>query len=662
MDLIVLDFESFYGTEGYTLSAMTTEAYVRDPRFEAILCSFIVNDETPYWVPGPDIPRALADLNIPQRAVVCQHAHFDGLILKHHYGLAPRLWLDTLGMGRALHGANGGLSLAKLAMRYGLQAKGDEVLNARGMRLNDFLTQPVPEGLTPEQATVFINLHATQQFHRYGAYSCNDSAITKLLAQAMTPQFSREELEIHDQVIRMFTEPVFVMDTGMLDRYAKALAAEKALLMLKAGVQLTDLMSNEKFAECLRELGVEPPLKVSPTWLKKSDAERTALRAKGQTGITYAFAKSDAAMQQLQEHEDEHVQMLVEARLKNKTTIAEKGALRLIDMASRGPATVYLKYSGASGTHRLSGGEKFNWQSMKRGSDLRNATMAPPGYKVARADSSNIEARVLDWLSGQDDMVEVYRKADAKTGPDMYCVLAERIYKRPINKADDPQERQMGKVAVLGLGYGLGAAQFVLTARAQAKNNDGKPLVITLQFSKAVVDIYREAHPQVKKLWKRGEEALAMIAAGQEGVAVDFRGLVRTCKDGLVMPGGLRILYPDLRKVRSEHPGPFEFEWEFWNGRTRERVYGAKVIANVIQCLARIIVFGQCMQTVRETRGIAKWAHSMHDEGVFVQHAFHAPWVLERLIANFRTAPEWASSLPLNCEAGIHERYGKAKT
>ena len=644
MDIVTTDFETYWA-QGYTLSSMTTEAYVRDPRFEAILCSFQINNERPWWVPRDMIPAALKDLRLDRRAVLMHHAHFDAFILNHHYDVRPKIILDTLSMGRALHGSNAGLSLAKLAERYGIGTKGHEVMNARGMRFDDF---------------------APWQLEKYGAYGCNDCTLTQVLGSRMMPQFQQEELQIMDQVIRMFTEPVFDLDAELLEKYRQQLAAEKLTLMLRAGVQKEDLMSNEKFAALLMDRGIDPPRKISPTTGKE----------------TWAFAKTDKGMQELQEHDDPEVQVLVEARLKNKTTIAEKGAERLIGMAGRGKATVYLKVSGASGTHRLSGGDLFNWQSMKRGSDLRKSVKAPPGHKCVVVDSSTIEARILDWLAGQDDMVEVYRKQDNKTGPDMYCTIAEKIYGRPINKADDPDERQMGKVAKLGLGFGMGDQKFVISVRGQATTPvldfEGnlvidpetgkpkrKPLVLSKEFGKFVVDVYRNTHPQVKKLWARGESALKAIANGQIGVNVDFRGIVKTCKDGLVMPNGLKILYPDLRKVKNEDPdSPFKEEWEFWNGRNRERIYGAKVIENIIQCLARCVVFSQCLQVVKRTAAEAgtRWAHSVHDEGVFVVPDFYAPWVLDVAIECFREPPSWAPDLPVNCEGGLHQRYGLAKS
>jgi hypothetical protein len=639
MDILTVDMETFYG-DNFTLSKLTTEAYIRDPRFETILCGFKVNDERGFWVPRDDVPKALADLKLQKKAVLAHHAHFDGLILSHHYGLAPRLWLDTLGMARALYGQHGRLSLAKLAERHGIGAKGEEVLLAKNLHFKDF---------------------GPQMLERYGRYCVNDCDLEWQLFNIMAPHFSKQELLLNDRVIRMFTEPRFKLDQKTLQDYATMLSVEKQTLMLQAGVQKTDLMSNDNFAECLRDLGIEPPKKISPTWAKdpRPPGIPEEQGGKGMAKMTWAFAKSDAEMQELQEHPDERVQFLVEARLKNKTTIAEKGAMRLIEMGGRGLATVYLKYSGAGGTHRLSGGDSLNWQSFKRGSPLRDGIMADDGYVCCVSDSSTIEARLLDWLAGQDDMVEVYRKADAKTGPDMYCVIGGRIYGRVITKATDPEERQMGKVAKLGLGFGMGAGRFQIAVRGQAKDKAGKPLRISAQFSEQVVGIYRESHPQVRKLWKRCEGALDCIVRGVIGTDVDFRGVVKTCKDGLVFPGGIKILYPDLKKVPI---GDGRYEYEFWNGKHRERIYGAKVTENIIQCLARIVVMYQCLDADAEVSKVgASWAHSQHDEGIFVSPAWEGPWVLERIMAHMRCSPSWAPDLPVNCEGGLHRRYGKAK-
>lgn len=249
-----------------------------------------------------------------------------------------------------------------------------------------------------------------------------------------------------------------------------------------------------------------------------------------------------------------------------------------------------------------SGGDKMNYQNMGRGSKLRDAIQAPDGDVIIVGDSSNIESRVLDWLAGQTDAVEVYRKADAKIGPDVYCVMAEKIYNRPINKTDNPDERQLGKVAKLGLGYGMGYQKFIPTVRVMAKRK------ITEAESQMVVQAYRSGHPMVLALWKRAGEALKAIINGRIGIAVDYRGIIRTCEGGLLLPNGMTIRYPDLQVDANG-------EFTYFNGRTRERVYGGKVVENCISGGTLVLTDHGWVPIESVSSGMRVW-----DGVAFVQH------------------------------------------
>ena len=610
MDLITLDFETYYSNE-FTLSKLTTEEYIRHRDFETIMCGFKINNSKTFWVDGPDVGAQLAKLRLDQNAVLCHHAHFDGLILSHHYGQRPKVWFDTLSMARAALGQKVPMGLAALAKRYGLGQKGEEVIMAKGKRRRDF---------------------SGSEIKRYGEYCCNDIDLAYDLFHRLLPSIPKGELKIIDMVIRMFTEPTLHLDTQLLEEYVQDIRADKTGALLQAGIQLADVMSNDKFAAALEQLGVLPPTKISPTTGKE----------------TYAFAKTDPAMEALAEHPDDRVQALVAARLKNKTTIAESRAIRMAGMGLRGAAPVYLKYSGAEQTHRLSGGDKMNWQNMGRGSKLRDSVVAPPGHVICVGDSSNIESRLLDWLAGQNDVVQVYRDADNKVGPDVYCVMAEKIYNRPISKANDPDERQLGKVAKLGLGYGMGGAKFVQAVRVMAKKK------ITEADAKLIVSVYRESHPMVTELWKRAEAALGFILKGVEGKPVDFRGIITTSKQGLRLPNGLEIKYPDLqfKEGRGEDAG-----YSYFDGRVRTKVYGGKVVENIIQALARIVVMDQTL-AINEYLPVVL---SVHDEVVAVTEEDDGPSALEFMLGEMRKPPQWGLDMPLNSEGGYHHSYGKAK-
>src|SRR6266851_1147132 len=113
---ICLDFETYYDAD-YTLKKLTTEEYIRDQRFEALCLGVSENGEKSYYG-QEEIEPYLWSLQRSDAAVICHHTHFDGLILTHHFGFIPSLWLDTLSMSRAVHGLNAKHSLEALAKHY----------------------------------------------------------------------------------------------------------------------------------------------------------------------------------------------------------------------------------------------------------------------------------------------------------------------------------------------------------------------------------------------------------------------------------------------------------------------------------------------------------------------------------------------------------------
>lgn len=603
---IVIDFETYYDKE-YSLSKMTTEAYVRDERFETILCGVKIGKQPAYFVDVPDVQKHLDSLDLENHPVVAHHAHFDGLILNHHYGIRPKFWIDTLSMARLVHGAKGGNSLSKLAAKHNLPSKGNEVVLALGKRRADFMRS---------------------EFEAYGRYCANDCEIEYALAKIFLSKVTcRDELVLIDRTIRMFTEPCLQLNTDKLQTYIEDMNAHRVELLLAAGVTVGELTSQQKFAEALERLGVEPPLKMSP-----------------RTGrATYAFAKTDQAMQELAEHPDEAVQALIAARLNARSTINQTRAQRMIEMQGRGPACIYINHAGAGQTMRASGGDKMNWQNLTRGGMLREAVEAPDGFVLVVGDSANIESRQLDWLAGQEDQVEAYRMYDAGKGPDIYCVMAEKIFSKEISKKANPDERQLGKIAKLGLGYGMGSDKFALTVRQQTK---GKTL-LSPEMAENVVSIYRRTHHQVMALHNRCQQALSLIAEGKEGKNVDYQGIVKTHKEGLLLPNGLIIKYPDLEYKN--------YEWSYWDGRARVKIYGGKVCENIIQALARIIVMYQIIKVPH------RLVLPVHDEGVWRVRKEKAELAKLDVEAALRTPLPWCESLPLNCEVGYHQSYGRAK-
>jgi DNA polymerase I-like protein with 3'-5' exonuclease and polymerase domains len=407
MNVITLDFETYYDT-GFSLSRLTTEEYIRSPEFEMIGVGVKVNDASTYWVSGSreTIFNKLKKLPWRDSMLLCHNTMFDGAILAWFCKISPAMYLDTLCMARALHGIDAGGSLKTLAERYEIGEKGEEVIHAKGKRLADF---------SPEE------------LHRYGQYCINDVELTHKLFSKMGRHFSQQEIRLIDTTIRMFTHPMMYIDTQLLQERLTELKQQKQDLLagLIDKLKCADeeevrqkLASNPKFAALLKEFNVEPPMKVSPRTGKE----------------TYALAKNDEGFITLTEHEDTFVQHLCSVRLGTKSTIEESRIQRFIDVASRNNnrMPIPLKYYGAH-TGRWAGSDKINFQNLpsrdKKKKTLKNAIMAPDGYVVINSDSSQIEARVLVWLAGQTDVVQMFAE-----GRDVYSEFATKIYKKQISK------------------------------------------------------------------------------------------------------------------------------------------------------------------------------------------------------------------------------------
>jgi DNA polymerase len=605
MKIITVDFETYYSKE-IGFGKQTTEEYIRDPQFEVIGVSVQVDDGEPVWFSGDreNVYQFLDSFDIPNHAVLAHNSIFDGAILNWIYGIKPKVWFDTLSMGRALHGIEVGGSLAVLAKYYELGEKGTEVVNALGLRRLDF---------------------DEEHLARYGEYCKNDVALTYKLFQRMVNGFPPTELKLIDLTIRMFTEPVLELHENLLATLLVVEQNRKAALL--ANFDKKDLMSNAKFAELLRGWDVEPPMKTSPTTGKQ----------------TYAFAKTDEAFKALLNHDTPEVRLLVESRLGTKSTIEETRTERFVEIAKRGLLPVPLRYYAAH-TGRWGGDDKINLQNLKRGSLLKNAIKAPNGYVMVDSDSSQIEARMLAWLAGQDDLVNAFEK-----GEDVYKIMASAIYGKKMEEITK-EERFVGKTTILGAGYSMGAVKF----KAQLKTVG---VEVHADEAQRIIDTYRKTYPKIPELWKSASNILPAIV-GEQTTSFGRNGMLKVDgSDGILLPNGLRLKYPNLRKQEDTKSGKIEYVYDTKKGKTiiPNRIYGGKVIENVCQALARIVVGEQMLLVAKKYRVVM----TVHDAIAFIAPEAEADRAKEYVELCMRIRPAWAPELPLNCEAGCGKSYGE---
>lgn len=285
-------------------------------------------------------------------------------------------------------------------------------------------------------------------------------------------------------------------------------------------------------------------------------------------------------------------------------------------------------------------------------SALRGAIIPSPGHQLYVADYASIEARVLMWMAGEEEGMEAFRR-----GEDQYVAMASAIYGRQIT-ADDKIERAVGKVAILGLGYQMGAAKFVTTAKVMANVDVDDAL------AQLTVETYREKFWRVKNLWWDTERAA--IKAVTTKRATECGCLTWFVRDRFLhcrLPSGRLLAYPDPEvssrmtpwgepKAALSYMGinPYTRKW------TREVTYGGKLVENGDQAIARDLLVAAVLRC--EATEIYTPILSVHDE-LLAEAQLGAGSVKEfnELMAE---CPSWATGCPVGAEGYVAGRYRKA--
>jgi len=647
--ILTIDFETHWDSKEYTLSKMTTEEYIRDPRFLAFGACIheFGTDLRTQWYRGDELHRVLSTYDWGRTAVLAHNAQFDVAILSWRYGIEPAFIFDTLSMARALRGVEVGNSLAKLASDFSLPPKGKALHSTDGVVV---LTQDIEVELAD--------------------YCAHDVYLCEEIFKHLVTGYPTSELRLIDMTLKMYTRPLLVLDQNML---AKELIDERdnrEALLKKLNIDESALASNPKFAQLLESLHVPPPMKKSKTT--------------GQQ--TYALAKNDAMFQALLNGSNDDVRLLCEARLKVKSTTERTRAQRFLDIGQRGTLPVPLSYYGAlSGRWTASKGSAINMQNLKRGSFLRKAIMAPEGHQLVVGDLSQIEPRVLAWLSDYTEMLDIFR-----AGGDPYAAFGAQMFGIPgMTKDSHPIHRQSAKSALLGAGYGLGWASFAaqllvgflgapplrytkadarqlgvsqqyvqrfvdwednLTKMAEIPHtcSEGE-LLIHCVVAKKIIDVYRAtAHP-VTSFW---DMCSGLIETSLYGGKEYTHKCLTFRKEQIILPNGMSLLYPRLRRKKDETGRQ---QWVY--GEDDTKLYAGKVTNNVTQAVARIVMTDGMLRVSKRYPVVG----TVHDELLAIASDEEAndakTWVLAQMVME----PRYLPGIPLGADGGVHRRYGLAK-
>jgi hypothetical protein len=674
MNILTLDFETYWTkpSDGYTLSKMSAAEYVTDERFRAHGCAVKLNDRPAKWVTHDALPALFG--KVPWNdVVVLGHnvAGFDSLILEWVYRVRPRGYVDTMSMARAVLGVRSdGFSLDGVSEALGLRGKQfrDNFARTQGHRI---LPPEVEESLIP--------------------YALNDADETYRIFRMLKPHIPAREWVLIDWCVKCACRPALTLDVGLLWKaHDEEVARKRAVIEAIGGDEFKAardeligaakrspldafeagkkvLGSNHKLAALLEPLlhewEIDMPMK--PSRGKTTQGE-----------LTYAFSASDEEFVVLQEHPDERIAQIVEARLAVKGSIVET---RSRSLAKVGEATgwwpVGLNYSGAVATQRYSGNSVAggNAQNLKRGSKMREAVIAPEGHVIIAGDLSQIELRISAYMACVSEILQMLID-----GGDLYSHFAGYVYERLIDKKKDPDERQVGKVAVLSLGYGAGAAAFARMLLVQAK------MRVSPEFAERVVRIYRELYPGYVAAWKTCRLCLAAWAKGQTpGSMVELPPAYRWGDEvgAVTLPSGLKLKYYDItqRKIYDKMRGEWNFAYiypsyerkkAFWlkdeNGgiideSTRyQKITGNTLFENFGQSGAREVMSDIQMRVLRRAPWLRQ-AVQVHDELVCVAPDARVREGVMILGEEMNRAPSFWPDLPVAAEVGVDRSYGLLK-
>lgn len=272
-------------------------------------------------------------------------------------------------------------------------------------------------------------------------------------------------------------------------------------------------------------------------------------------------------------------------------------------------------------------------------SALRPALRAAPGKSLLVWDFAQIEARLLAWFAKCSKLETLFA-----SGADVYKAFAAEAFRKPIDKVSK-DDRFVGKVCVLGLGYGMGAAKLAATFEGY-----GRP--ISEQLAKRLVGVYREAYPEIPLTWTRLElEAKDALFSGDVGRWKVFHKSEALRFLTYELPSGRRLHYfqPEIQD------GQLVYRKALGKSLAKDSTYGGKLCENLIQAIARDVLAEGMLRLKRAGFSLVG---TVHDEIIDEEPLELAGDRLEEGARLLETRPAWCSA-PLAVEGFASRRYKK---
>jgi DNA polymerase len=596
---------------------------------------------------------------------------FDGYILGRAFAHFPCWPICTIALAR-WHGTSrlAGQGLASLAKFYNLSNKGTFLADMTGKHVEDL---------------------SAQERKNYLEYCKQDVKLTMELFREMC-QVDWDVLAFIALSMKFYTNPKLELDSVLLEEYlAQAYADQEAdwhklqeIFQIGSKEEfMTLLRSPKKFPAMLESLGVPVPTKISKAPTKLGQA-------------TPALSRTDPDFLALAQRDDE-VGLLCRMRLEHNSSIAISRAKTLLDISKRTrwlpvPLSPFQALSGrytssatdskSAGTN-LQGLPKRTTQGTQtiRGYEIRKAIKAPQqlincrtdefeDFVLVAGDSGQIEARMLAWVSGQEDLIQIF-----KDGGDPYSEMASAIWQLPAKdiyagaKGDDKQMfhyRDIGKRLILGGGYGMSGRKFgQMLIHHNIKLSPDADTHERIAYT--YIQTYRERWPMITRFWKRCERFISQLHTDYHkpveegfykfplgGTGIRFCGQYRLGPGDLyapaiLLPNGYPLIYPDLSY------GSDGYEYKVWYGSKSytNKLYGSLLTAHLIQGTSFALLWWQACRIAERLRLVS----NTHDCWIAMVLAHKAEEASEYMYKCLTMRPRWIGDIPLTAEVKIGTNY-----
>lgn len=655
-DVLVLDFESYYDQD-YSLKEMSIVEYVTDERFELTGLGIKINDGASVFVPGPQVPWAVARLQkkfgkaLHNVTVVAKNTKFDILILAERFGIYPPYVIDIEDLSR-YYDSRMKQDLKSLAKLFKLPAKGD-TSQFKGQHCAD------------------IDWAAMKK------YCLGDIDIESQLLRILLPMIDNPEVELPlmQHTLNLYLKPTFDLDMKMAKDIAFDMGVELGNNLEQIPWILEYATKKKKtIEEILRARSIFP--KILQDVLPEGEV---VPMKQGKKEMIPALAKDDVGFQLLLAHSNDKVRLLCKAKAACTSWSSHQAKVNslIIQTECFGDGMhIPLKFYGCH-TGRWSGTQKWNPLNLggkgnrKTGeqhhpliSKVRNTLLAPDGKLLAIPDSCQIEARLVAWIAGQNDLVE-----DFRTGGDPYSRLAAKVFGEKVWNPTEEElltpegkildiRRGFGKDTILGAGFGLGTNT---SYQDCLKNKDLRPLYDSGEydwdFNDKLIKTYRSDYSMIPKFWKTVEKCFRWVTKYPHEVMVyhipgrheDSPPTLTFWKEGtttiIQLPSGRRLFY---RHATVDPKGQIKY--------IHGHLWGGSITENIIQSICRDLLGGWLLECERQRIPII--LHT-YDELVGCVPKHRAEEALAKMIEIMRTGPDWAVGLPLDAEGGLSACFKK---